>query len=144
MNTLTSRARVVVFTLVALAFVAGASAGFAGNRLMTRKTIRLRADYNLDGVLDRLELTPEQRRVADSIVARSAPRSEAIVLEVGERLRAVADSVDAELRSVLTPAQRIRLDSMRSGPRMLMRRKVVRPGGGTTVDTLFDSTAQRK
>ena len=144
MTTLTSRARVIVFTLVTLAFVAGASAGFAGDRLMTGKTIRLRADYNLDGVLDRLELTPEQRRVADSIVARSAPRAEAIMLEVGERLRAVADSVDAELRSVLTPDQRIRLDSMRSRSRMLMRRKVVRPGGGTTVDTLFDTMAKRK
>ena len=144
MSSFTSRARVMVFTLIALAFVAGASAGFTGNRLVAGKTIRLRAEYNMDGVLDRLELTPEQRRVADSIVARSAPRAEAIMLEVGERLRAVADSVDAELRGVLTPDQRTRLDSMRSGPRMLMRRKVVRPGGGTTVDTLFDSTATRK
>jgi len=143
MTALTSRARVIVFTLVALAFIAGASAGFAGERLMVGKTIRVRAVHDMDGVLDRLGLTPEQRRVADSIVARSAPRAEAIILEVGERLRAVSDSVDAELRSVLTPNQRIRLDSMRSGSPLLVRRKV-RPGGVTTVDTLFDSTAKRR
>ena len=145
MTTFTPRARAIVISLVLLGFVAGAAAGVAGDRLMTRRVIRVRLEDNMSAVLDRLRLTPDQRRQADSIVARSTPRSEAIMIEVGERLRAVADTVDRELRAILTPEQRMRLDSMRTGQRLLLKRRIEGPGGrGTTVDTLYDSTTGRR
>jgi hypothetical protein len=134
-----SRARAIVISLLTLAFIAGASAGVAGDRLLTPR-LQLRASLgDMSAVFDRLQLSPEQRRHADSIVARSTPRSQAIMIEVAERLRAVADSVDAELRAILTPEQRVRLDSLRRGSRMLLKRRVVTPGG-TRVDTLFDTS----
>jgi hypothetical protein len=55
---------------------------------------------------------------------------------MADRLRAVADSVDAELRKILTPEQRTRLDSLRvHGPQFMLKRKRVTPTG-TAVDTV--------
>jgi hypothetical protein len=134
-----SGVRAVVISLLLLAFVTGASAGVAGDRLLTPQ-LRLRiVAPDMSTVFDRLRLSPEQRRQAESIAARSAPRSHAIMLETAERLRAVADSVDTELRAILTPDQRRTLDSLRVGPRLMLRRKVV-GAGGTTIDTLFDTS----
>ena len=130
--------RLVVLSLVVLAFTAGAAAGVAGDRMLS-PTMRVRVSAgDMSGVLDRLELSPGQRRQADSIVARSAPRSEAIMLELGTRLRSVADSVDAELRAILTTEQRLRLDSLKRDSRLLVRRKVAGPDGVRT-DTVIDT-----
>jgi hypothetical protein len=86
-------------------------------------------------VLDELQLTPRQRSQADSILERSAPRSEEAMREVAERLQRVSDSLDAELRAILTAQQRARLNSLRRRPIFMLKRKT--PGSATTVDTLF-------
>ena len=92
MTTLSARARTVVITMVLLAFGAGAVAGVAAGRwLDPRPTIRTNLD--MSSVLDRLDLTSEQRRAADSILALSEPVSRAVMLEMGGRLAAVADSL---------------------------------------------------
>lgn len=129
------RLSVAVATLVVLAFVTGASAGVVGDRLVApRLTIRTTLG-DMSGTLDRLGLTPEQRRQADSIVSRSEPRSRDVLIELGERLRLVADSVDAELRSILTADQRRRLDALRTEPRLMLKRKM----DGRKVDTILDT-----
>lgn len=140
--TATTRLRIAVFTLMLLAFVAGASAGVAGDRLLPPR-FRLRTTFDdMSRVFDRLQLTAEQRRQAEEIVAGSAPRTRAVMLELGERLQRVADSVDLELRAILTPEQRLRLDSLRSDSRLLLKQKVITPGG-IRVDTLLDTTRNR-
>ena len=55
--------------------------------------------------------------------------------DVAERLRAVSDSVNAELRAILATEQRARLDSLRHPAVFLIKRKT--PGNATTVDTVF-------
>jgi Spy/CpxP family protein refolding chaperone len=138
MTTSPPRLRGLIISLLVLTFIAGASAGIAGDRLIApRKQIRVMID--MSGVFDRLELTAEQRRQADSIVGRSAPRSEAIMIETAERLRSVADSVDNELREILTPQQRALLDSLKTDQKIMLKRKLVTPGG-TKIDTLFGAT----
>lgn len=135
----TPRVRALVITIVVLAFIAGASAGVAGDRLVAPGgTHRIAVISDMSRVLDRLELTAAQRRDAEAIVQRSAPRTHAIMLEVRDRLRAVADSVDLELRAILTPEQRVRLDSLRRHSRLVLRRKVTTPAG-TVVDTIIDA-----
>jgi hypothetical protein len=130
--------QLAVLSLVILAFTAGAAAGVVGDRMMSPR-IRLRATVgDMSSVLDRLQLSTEQRRQAEAIVARSAPRSEAVMLELGSRLRAVADSVDTELRAILTAEQRLRLDSLKRDSRLLLRRKVIGPDGVRT-DTVIDT-----
>lgn len=132
----------IVASLVVMAFIAGASAGVVGDRVLApRVTVRATLG-DMAGVLDRLELTPEQRRQADSIVLHSEPRSREVLIELGERLRRVADSVDHELRAILTPRQRLRLDSLRTDSRLLLKRKVSTPTGAR-VDTLLDTGSTR-
>ena len=137
------RLRFTVLTLVILAFVAGVSAGVVGDRVMAPR-VRLRATLDdMSSVFDRLRLTPEQRRQAEAIASRSMPRSREVMIELGERLRQVADSVDAELRAVLTLEQRAVLDSLRSDSRLLLKRKTLTPGG-VRVDTILDTSQTRK
>ena len=135
----------VLTSLLGLTFVAGASAGVIGDRVVAGKQeLRIRTGAgDMSATLDRLALTPDQRVRADSIVAHSAPRTHAILIETAERLRIVADSVDRELRGILSAEQRTRLDSLRVGPRLMLKRKAVTPNA-TTVDTLFDSNAPKQ
>lgn len=119
-------------------FAAGAAAGVAADRLWgSGPGVRVRLEARSNGVLDKLGLTPDQRSRAETIMERKAPRTEGMLLEVGERLQLIADSVDAELRAILTPEQRMRLDSLGAGQRLLLKRKVVRPNGGVVTDTVF-------
>ena len=130
----------VVSSLLLLTFVAGASAGVIGERLTAgtpspriRETVR-----DMSAVLDRLALTPEQRVRAEAIVARTAPRTREIMMEAAEQLRLVADSLDRELRTILTAEQGMRLDSLPRATRLMLKRKTVTPVG-TAVDTLLDT-----
>jgi hypothetical protein len=134
---LSSRRSLVL--LVVAVFAAGLGAGVLADRLiLNRPVLRARVvTADMSKVLDGLGLTNEQRRQADSILSRRAPASESAMLQFAERLRAVSDSVDSELREILTPAQRARLDSLRpSGSRMMVKRKRLTPGG-TTIDTIL-------
>jgi Spy/CpxP family protein refolding chaperone len=141
MAMLSTRARALVMTLLLLAFLGGGAAGVVAARTL-RPRPAIRASLDMAAVLDELHLTQEQRRQADAILERSAPRSSAVMMELAERLRAVADSVDLELRAILTPEQRERLDAMRADRRIMLKRKVVAPSG-TRVDTIMDTSVPR-
>lgn len=131
-----SRSRAIAGVLLALAFVAGAAAGVTVERLLTSTPfVGARITPDMSGVLDKLGLTAQQRSEAEAIFERSAPRAEEAMVEVAERLQAVSDSVDAELRAILTTEQRARLDSLRRQPMFMLKRKT--PGSAITVDTLF-------
>ena len=135
-----SRSTLIGVALLASTFIAGAGAGVAGDRLFGRGlTVRTRiVQDNMSGVLDRLELTADQRARAQSILDRSAPRSQEAMLEIASRLRSISDSVDTELRAILTPAQRLKLDSLRKPPTLILRRQD--PSGTTTIDTISSAT----
>jgi Spy/CpxP family protein refolding chaperone len=134
-----SRSTLIGIALLVAAFIAGAATGVAGDRVFGRGPIvRTRIVHDMSSVLDRLELTAAQRAQAQSILDRSTPRNREAMLEVATRLRGISDSVDAELRSILTPAQRLKLDSLRKPPTLILRRKD--PSGATIVDTLSSAT----
>ena len=120
--------------LLAVVFTAGAAAGVAGDRWLSPSAesgVRVTRDFST--ILDELDLGTDQRRQAQTLLEQSAPRSEAILRDVAEQLQQVADSVDAELRELLSPTQRAKLDSLRRGPLFVIKRK---SSGGTTVDTV--------
>lgn len=128
------RPALVAGALLALVFAAGAVAGIAADRWFSpRSAPGTRITRDFSAVLDALDLDADQRRQAQALLENSAPRSETILREVAEQLQLVADSVDAELRKILTPAQRARLDSLGRGPLFVIKRKSAE---GTTVDTL--------
>jgi hypothetical protein len=136
MTSYSSGTRALLISLLLLTFVAGAAAGVAGRNLLRPREPRVK--LQMSAVLDRLDLTPEQRRQAEAVLVRSAPMSRTIVADFTERLRVVADSVDAELRGLLSAEQRAKLDAMRSDRRIIMKRKVA-GSEGARVDTVLDA-----
>jgi hypothetical protein len=132
-----SRRRLVGASLLVASFVGGIAVGVTAHSVVSGPTLRARAMSDMSPVLDQLQLSADQRRLADAILQRRTPRVEAMMLEMAAQFRAVSDSVDNELRGILTPAQRTRLDSLRRGSQIMLKRKVVGPGGTTTVDTLI-------
>lgn len=113
------------FILLAMVFVAGALAGIAGDRaLVSRREAGTRVMLRSNDLLDQLDLSREQRVAAESILARSSPSSEAVMRELALRLSSIADSANRELASILSPAQRARLDSIITrGSLFLLKRK---------------------
>jgi hypothetical protein len=113
------------FILLAMVFVAGALAGIAGDRaLVSRREAGTRVMLRSNDLLDQLDLSREQRVAAESILARSSPSSEAVMRELALRLSSIADSANRELASVLSPAQRAKLDSLITrGSLFLLKRK---------------------
>jgi hypothetical protein len=123
----------VVLTLV---FLTGAAVGITAHAIWSRSEPRaMLTASGMAGVLDELHLTPSQRVTADSILDRSAPQSEALMLEMARRMGSVADSVDVQLRAILTPQQRRRLDELRRKPVFLLRRRS--KTGAEVVDTAY-------
>lgn len=122
--------------LLMMAFAAGALTGVAADRAMApRALVTTRLTMRMSDVLGRLALTPDQRRAADSILGRSSPRSEAAMREMVPRLAAIADSVNAELAAILTPAQRTKLDSMTRRTVFLLKKKD--SAGKERIDTII-------
>jgi len=121
-----------LFLLLAV-FAAGVAAGFGLDRSAPADPARTTLlSTRAPQVLKQLDLSPEQQRAIDSLMDHSPPRALMAMRETIPLLRAVVDSLDAELRQVLTPAQRARFDSL-GGFRMVIKRKTI---DGVKVDTL--------
>ena len=115
--------------------VGGAAVGVAVDRSAgPRRVIKTRVDGGLSQLYERLDLTPEQRTLADSVIARRAPLTEQLMREMAERLHTISDSVDAEFRAHLSPAQRATLDSLKQKEALILKRKT--PAGATIIDTV--------
>jgi hypothetical protein len=131
--------RLLVGVVLAVVFVSGAVAGAAAGVVVDRNTmpyrvIKTRLDGGLSQLYERLNLTSEQRALADSVVARRAPLTEQLMRETADRMRAISDSVDAEFRAHLSPAQRATLDSLKQRQTLILKRKT--PAGATIIDTV--------
>ena len=111
------RARMQGLTLLVLAFLVGALAGVAGDRVLSRPRPpqpapqRPAGGTRLPRVLEDMDLSPAQRAVIDSVLASGRPRNEAIMKDVLPRLRAVGDTLHQGIRAVLTPAQAAEFDA---------------------------------
>jgi hypothetical protein len=124
--------------LLLVVFCAGIALGVAADRLLrSERPPRTMLGSSMAGVLDRLDLTPEQRSRAETILQRHTPRTEDLMAELATRLAAESDSLDAELRALLSTAQRELLDSLRTRQPIVLRRKQPGPGGTSVVDTIF-------
>src|SRR5258705_4463820 len=138
MSELSRNPRQIGAALLLAAFIAGAAVGFAFDRVVRPGPgLKTFVVSDMSGVLDRLELSNQQRAQADSILQRRAPTTERMMLDVADRLRGLSDSVDLELRGILTSQQRARLDSLRGERKLLLKRKTMGAGGATVVDTVF-------
>ena len=116
------RARMQGLALLVLAFLVGALAGAAGDRVLSRSRSprpqpqESQEKQRLPKVLEDMDLTPVQRAAIDSILASGRPRNEAIMNQVMPRFRAVSDSLRQAIRAVLTPAQATEFDAFLRSP----------------------------
>ena len=151
MTTPTNRRSGRAAALLATIFIAGSASGYmtasrvsAGEVVVQPATVSIRAQLHqgLPAAFDSLDLTTEQRQDVLEILARARPKTEAALHELIPRLRALTDSVDAEIRTVLRPEQRARLATLRvpTQPSIVVKRGS--PGRSTRVDTLFRSPSR--
>ena len=99
--------------------------------------MRTKVKWKLQDMLDSLSLSSDQRRQVEAVLEKGRPQSEALMREMTPRLRSISDSADAEIRRILTPAQRERLDSMRTGtPTIVMKRVLLGAESLSRTETL--------
>lgn len=109
---------------VAGVFLAGLFAGLAVARWSSPAADPAPIAAGITTSLDALDLTPEQSQQIERILAGSQARTDRALEEVLPRLRAVVDSVDGEIRAVLTEDQRVRFEELRR--HRVVRRRVMR------------------
>ena len=97
-----------------LAFVAGALAGAAWERVRGPERRRVPTPRTVHEISvsmqGRYGLSPTQTRQVESILAKRRPRVDSLMASVRPQLRAAFDSTSAEIRTVLTPQQRVKFD----------------------------------
>lgn len=113
------RMRLVGVGLLLVSFVAGAASGAAIERVLSAdapERAERRADRDGDRrrsyVIDRVEMSDEQRATIDEILERRAKRMRAVWRELSPRLDAITDSARVEITEVLTPEQRAEYERM--------------------------------
>lgn len=114
-------ARALGMLVLAAAFVAGALAATAAGRVLyadppAAEAVSASGDCENRRVnlLDQLELTQDQRARIDGILERRRGETDRFWSDAGPKLSAIMDSTRAEIRSVLTPAQREEYDRIRA------------------------------
>jgi Spy/CpxP family protein refolding chaperone len=118
------RARVTGLLVLVVIFVAGALTGAATMRVVSAdEAPALRPAKEPPDLLDRLQLTPEQRVQVDAILERRRAQMEEFWDEHRPALRAITDSARAEMRAVLTPEQQAVEEEFRARRRDHMGRR---------------------
>lgn len=134
------RARLLGIALLVATFAAGMLAGAAFDRtLVARETAPAQEPgWHCHGphggktgmIVDRLDLTPEQRARVDAVLARRRAQADTFWEREGPRMRAIVDSTRAEVRAVLTPEQRAEYDRLREEHRAARRAEKARERAG--------------
>jgi len=102
------RLRIQGAVLIIIIFTVGVLAGGAGERIRAsrEKPMRpFRQAGELPRPFARLNLTDEQRAEISEIFESNGPRADSVLRELMPHLRAINDSIQAEIREVLTPEQ---------------------------------------
>ncbi len=115
---MSGRSRWIGLVVLIATFIVGTLAGAATVRVVSaREPARVGADGDSAShghLLDRLDLTPQQRQQAEAILERRRAQMDAFWKQRGPELRAIVDSTRAEIRELLTPEQRMKEDSLRA------------------------------
>jgi Spy/CpxP family protein refolding chaperone len=103
------RARATGIVILVIMFVAGALAGAATMRVVSadEPPVRMGPPRDHPDLLERLDLTAEQRARVDVILERRRAQMEEFWDRHRPEMRAIADSARSELRAVLTPEQQL-------------------------------------
>lgn len=105
------RMRTLGVALLAVTFVAGALAGAAVDRVLSAdEPDRVERDRDDDRgrsyIIDRIEMSEDQRSTIQEILEERSERMRAVWHEVEPRMDAITDSARMEIMEVLSPEQR--------------------------------------
>ena len=106
------RTRLIGFGLLVATFLVGALTGAAVDRVLSAEEPNGKARAEREEgerrsyVIDRVDMSPEQRASIDAILERRSERMRAVWHEAEPRLDAITDSARADIMEVLTPEQR--------------------------------------
>ncbi len=125
------RARLLGIALLVVTFAAGMLAGAAFDHALAAREPAPAQEpgWHCHGphgkktsmILDRLDLTPDQRTRVDAIMARRRAQADAFWEREGPRMRGIVDSTRSEIRAILTPEQRAEYDRLRAQHRAARR-----------------------
>ncbi|MEO7457338.1 MAG: hypothetical protein ABIY52_13830 [Gemmatimonadaceae bacterium] len=126
------RARVMGVGIVIVAFVVGGMFGAVVARRTTPAGVRLTltTTTEIPRELERLDLSDEQRVAVQAILRAGHERVVAVIDEFDPRMRAAVESVDEDIRGVLTPEQRASFDAARRAHPILRQRRILRDSNG--------------
>jgi hypothetical protein len=112
-----------VFLYVVLVFLSGVLVGFFGfelyhARIRATKTLAASPNELIERwqaeIESRLQLTPEQVRKLDGILADTRVRYRALRVKYWPEVKAIQDGQAGQIRSILDPGQRAEYEKMRS------------------------------
>jgi Spy/CpxP family protein refolding chaperone len=114
-----SRARRRAAVVLIATFLAGGLAGAGVEHLRAGAAPHGPPPFEmpLPPFFEELDLTDDQRTRIIAVLEGRRGEMDAVMSEVFPRMRAIGDSIDAEIRSILTPAQREKFDQGRRAPR---------------------------
>lgn len=115
---MSNKTRTAAVVVVIVAFLAGILVGVAGDhfyliRLFPRHAARFAADRLAERLAGELELTPQQKTQVQQIIERHHARIDAVMSNVRPQVRLEIDATNAEIETILTPAQRIKFATLR-------------------------------
>lgn len=84
----------------------------------------------VDQLARRLELSDTQRDSVEAVLERGRQRASGLFAEVGPRLRAVLDTTNVQIRSLLDPPQQAEFDSILQEDRGILGRRFLPPDSG--------------
>ncbi|HEY2806100.1 MAG TPA: periplasmic heavy metal sensor [Gemmatimonadales bacterium] len=113
------KSKIQAIGLLAAVAVAGFAAGAATmSRAETKPPVNWRERCTFSGMMkDRLSLSDAQRDSVKSIMRRHRPEMHAVMDRVRPQIDSVRAVITTEVRAVLSPAQRIRYDSIQAADR---------------------------
>lgn len=126
-----NRTRLLGMGLLIVTFAAGLLAGAASSRALSAGEPEPPAASRGEctdkrgphSIFEELDLSPEQRQRIDAIMSRRRARMDTVWQVHGAPIRAAHDSARAEVRQVLTPAQREEYDRIRARHKEERRRR---------------------
>lgn len=131
MTTVFGRRRLLGFSLLAVTFLAGTLSGAALDRMLIAEQPERAeqrgddADDRRSYIIERVDMSAEQRAAIDDVLERRSQRMRAVWREVEPRMDAITDSARTEIMQVLTPEQRAEYEEK------LDRRRHPRGDGGS-------------
>ena len=117
---MSSNTRTAAIAVVVVAFLAGILVGVAGDHLYLIRSGRLSprhgrfsADRMTDRLTHELDLTPQQKTQVQQIIERHGAKIDATMAAVRPQVRQELDATNAEIETVLTPAQKAKFADLR-------------------------------